>query len=76
MDTLPAALSVPAASKYLSISRANLYALIKAGALTPAKIGHRTVIRRVDADAFLEKALVSRQQPKPAPRVVDEGIFG
>lgn len=53
----PAALSVTAAAQYLSISRANLYRLIKAGELRPAKVGGRTLIRRVDADALLERSV-------------------
>jgi len=53
----PAAMSVTAAAQYLSISRANLYRLIKAGELRPAKVGGRTLIRRVDADALLERSV-------------------
>jgi excisionase family DNA binding protein len=81
MDALPAALSVPAASKYLSISRANLYRLIKAGEIARAKIGHRTIIRRIDADAFLERSLTRQRlgdgpvAAKPAPKA-EGGIFG
>lgn len=53
----PAALSVKHAAKYLSISQANLYRLIKAGELRPAKVGGRTLIRRIDADALLARSL-------------------
>ena len=57
MDTAPAAFSVNAAAKYLSVSRANIYRLIKAGDIRPAKVGGRTLIRRVDADALLERSV-------------------
>ncbi len=77
MDIQPAAMSVADTAKYLSISRARLYELMKAGDIRPAKIGHRTVIRRVDADAFLERSLV-RKQPQGIPDTKlaqDRGIF-
>lgn len=70
MDALPAALSVSAASRYLGISRASLYRLIKTGVLAPAKVGGRTLIRRVDADALLEAAI----NPKGV-KVEVAGIF-
>lgn len=53
----PGAMSIVAAAGYLSISRAYLYQLIKAGEIVPAKVGRRTLIRRVDADAFLARSV-------------------
>ncbi|SEK22426.1 helix-turn-helix domain-containing protein [Xaviernesmea oryzae] len=77
MDAIPAALSVPAASRYLGISRASLYRLIKTGALVPAKVGGRTLIRRVDADAFLEGAVSDPRKSHSASEGAEvAGIFG
>ena len=53
----PGALSVNSAAEYLSISRAGLYRIFKSGALKPARIGGRTVVRRVDLDDFLTRAM-------------------
>jgi excisionase family DNA binding protein len=55
---MPAALNVKEAARYLGVSRANLYRLFKSGELRPAKVGGRTLVRRVDADALLERSLV------------------
>lgn len=78
MDVIPAALSVPTAAKYIGISRANMYRLIKAGAIVPAKVGHRTVIRRADADAFLESCLTRPSNTLKARSVSEkkDDIFG
>ena len=54
----PAALRVNEAARYLGISRANLYRLFQSGDLKPAKIGGRTLVRRIDADALLERSVV------------------
>lgn len=56
-EILPAALRVEDAAKYLGISRATLFKLFKTGQLKPAKVGGRTLVRRVDADALLERAV-------------------
>lgn len=53
----PAAFTAEEAADYLRISRAGVYRLMKTGKLPRAKIGDRTVIRRVDLDAFLERAV-------------------
>lgn len=53
----PAALSIPAAASYLSISRASIYRLIKAGELPLVKVGGRSLIRRSDADALLTNCM-------------------
>lgn len=41
------------------ISRTTLYALIKAGELTPVKIGTRTLIRHNDLEALIERKLAA-----------------
>lgn len=64
MHERPAALSVNEAARYIGISRANLYRLFQSGELTPTRIGGRTLVRRVDADALLEKS-VGAAESKP-----------
>lgn len=41
------------------IGRTTLYELIKAGELKPVKIGSRTLIRRCDLEALLERRLAA-----------------
>ena len=53
----PAAFTAEEAADYLRISRAGIYRLMKERKLPRAKIGDRTVIRRVDLDAFLDRAV-------------------
>lgn len=53
----PAAFTAEEAADYLRISRAGVYRLMKDRKLPRAKIGDRTVIRRVDLDAFLANAV-------------------
>jgi excisionase family DNA binding protein len=52
-----AALSVDEAAEYLRISRATLYRLFREKKLSPARLGGRTLVRRVDADALLAKCV-------------------
>lgn len=52
-----AAFSVDAAAKYIGISRAGMWRLLKAGELQCVRIGGRTLFRRVDLDAFLERCV-------------------
>lgn len=54
--TQPSALGIVEFANDLGISRTTVYRLIKSGALKPTKIRGRTVIRRVDADAFLARS--------------------
>lgn len=54
---IPAALSVDETAEYLRISRATLYRLFREKKLVPARLGGRTLVRRVDADAFLESCV-------------------
>lgn len=51
-----AAMTVDELADYFRISRTSAYRLFKTKALTPIKIGGRTVVRRVDADAFLARS--------------------
>ncbi|WP_083786709.1 helix-turn-helix domain-containing protein [Methylobacterium nodulans] len=51
------AVSVDEAAEYLRISRASIWRLLKRGELPRVRIGGRTVIRRIDLDAFLAKAV-------------------
>ncbi|MER9628030.1 helix-turn-helix domain-containing protein [Mesorhizobium sp. M0296] len=55
--SLSAALSVDEAAEYLRISRATLYRLFREKKLIPARLGGRTLVRRIDADAFLESCV-------------------
>lgn len=68
MDILPAAFSVNQAAKYLGISRTGLYRLLNSGDLKTTRIGARTLIRRVDADAFLEQASTGSITPRSAEK--------
>lgn len=52
---LPSALSINDFCDDIGVSRTTVYRLIRSGALKITKIRGRTVIRRVDADAFLAR---------------------
>ncbi|GGH16086.1 hypothetical protein GCM10007036_16480 [Alsobacter metallidurans] len=51
------ALTVEEAADFLRVSRATIWRLLQSGALPRARIGGRTVIRLVDAEAFLARAV-------------------
>lgn len=51
--------SIREACAVSGIGRTTLYHLIKVGDLTPVKIGARTLIRRCDLDALLERKLAA-----------------
>lgn len=53
--TTPIAYTVKQAATACAISRTTLYGLIKAGELTPVKIGVRTLIRHDDLEALMER---------------------
>lgn len=53
----PAIFSVQEAAVYLRTSRRNIYALFKKGELRLAKVGGRTLVRRSDIDALIERSL-------------------
>jgi excisionase family DNA binding protein len=52
------AYTVQEATAALGIGRTTLYALIKDRQLPVVKVGHRTLIRRVDLDDLLDSCLV------------------
>ena len=52
-----AALTVDEAADYIRVSRATVWRLLKSKSLARARIGGRTVVRRIDLDAFLAQAL-------------------
>lgn len=50
-----AALTVDELATYLRISPASAWRLLKSGKLPRTRIGHRTVVRQIDADNFLAR---------------------
>lgn len=54
---LPAALTVSQAAQYLGVSPVSIYRMFSRGDLPKAKIGGRTLVRRVDADNLLARAV-------------------
>lgn len=50
---VPVTMPVNDAADYLGISRATIYVLLREGALTKVKLGHRTLIRRADLDRLV-----------------------
>lgn len=87
MESFPAAMSVATAAKYIGVSRSHLYRLISGGAITVARLGHRTIIRRADADRLLENALKPTPpnlafvgsggvKDGPTPSGKGDGVFG
>ncbi|TIL92070.1 MAG: helix-turn-helix domain-containing protein [Mesorhizobium sp.] len=52
-----AALTIDETADYLRICRSTVYKLFREGQLKPAKVGGRTLVRRVDADEFLERCV-------------------
>lgn len=63
MELAPAVLAVKDAAKYLSLSQARLYELLRTGELQRIKLGHRTVVRRRDADAYIERCAARSSLP-------------
>jgi excisionase family DNA binding protein len=53
---LPAALTVREAAYYLRSSPAGIYRMFARGDLPKAKVGGKTLVRRVDADKLLARA--------------------
>lgn len=51
----PIAYTVKQATTACGFSRTTLYSLIKAGELTPVKIGVRTLIRHTDLEALINR---------------------
>jgi excisionase family DNA binding protein len=54
---LSAAMTVDEAANYIGVSRATVWRLLKRKSLARARIGGRTVVRRIDLDAFLAQAV-------------------
>jgi excisionase family DNA binding protein len=52
------AYTIPEAVSVSGLGRTTIYELIKRGELQRAKVGARTVIRRQDLEALLERKLV------------------
>jgi len=50
---------------YLGISRSLLFKLMSEGELPFAKLGRRTIFRRSDVDAFVEKKIVKKGVTAP-----------
>lgn len=57
--TTPIAYTIKQAAAVCGISRTTLYGLIKAGELTPVKIGVRTLIRHADLEALMDRKLAA-----------------
>lgn len=53
----PAVFTVEEATDYLRISRSSLYRLFDSRAVPRTRVGGRTLVRRVDLDAFLEQSV-------------------
>lgn len=51
------ACTVDEAADYLRVSRASIWRLLRGGALPRVRIGGRTVVRRLDLDTFLARAV-------------------
>lgn len=51
------ALSIPEAAETISVSRATLYRLIADKVIPVVKIGHRSVVRAIDLERYLEANL-------------------
>ncbi len=54
MDITPAAFSISEAARFIGLGRTKLYELIQRGELPVVRLGGRTLIRRIDAEALLE----------------------
>lgn len=54
-DIEPATLRVDEAVAYIGISRAGIWRQVKKGALPAVRIGGRTLFRRCDLDALIER---------------------
>jgi excisionase family DNA binding protein len=79
MTALPAALTIPAAAEYLSVSRATIYRLFERGDLPLIKIAGRTLIRRGDIEALLDRSTITdlsqTGQGRPRKAVEPAAIF-
>lgn len=76
-------LSISEVADYFRSSRGHVYNLLRRGELLSVKVGGRTLIRRADVDALIERSTASFQEnrsearrPKRPSAPVDLGIFG
>lgn len=53
------AYTIKEASTACGLGRTTIYGLIKAGELSPVKIGVRTLIRRADLEALIERKVAT-----------------
>jgi excisionase family DNA binding protein len=53
----PAALRIEDGAHYLGVSRSSAWRLIKSGSLPCVRLNGRTLLRRVDLDALLERSV-------------------
>lgn len=51
------AMTVDETADYLRVCRSTVYALFRSGDIVPAKVRGRTLVRRVDAEAFLDRCV-------------------
>lgn len=76
LDIAPAALSAKEAARYLNVSVSKLYDLANAGDLPKMKLGHRSVFRRRDLDALLDRGTTTQRRNKKPVRPVAIDVFG
>ncbi|MER9950219.1 helix-turn-helix domain-containing protein [Mesorhizobium sp. M0047] len=50
-------MTVDETADYLRVCRSTIYTLFRSGDLVPAKVRGRTLVRRIDAEAFLERCV-------------------
>ena len=67
-DIISAALAAKDAARYLSVSTSKLYDLVNGGDLNIVKLGHRTLFRRADLDALLERGSPVQRHGRKAVR--------
>lgn len=63
MTTAPDSIAVPVneAARLLSVHRSTIYELVKDGQITLCKIRNRSLIRRAELEAFLERSAAHRR---------------
>lgn len=76
-------LSIPEAADYFRSSRGHVYNLLRRGELLSVKVGGRTLIRRADVDALIERSAAPFRGDGSKARKVkrriepaNSGIFG
>ena len=51
----PAVLGIPAAARYIGVTRTSIYRMFWADEMPPVKLGHRQVVLKEDIDAYLQR---------------------